>query len=447
MIALSARLAAAAGVLLFTGAAIADAAPIGQTVWLRAAANQRYVAADLNQGTALLANRTAVGGWESFLVVDAGTPYVALRASANGRYVAADLNQAGALVANRTAIGDWERFEWLTVAGGIALRARANGRYVAADLNRTGTPLVADRASAGGWETFTWGSTVRPTPTPTPTSTPTPTRTPTPTPTATPTATPTPTPTATPTPGWQLVWQDEFELPAGSPIDATKWKHDIGGGGWGNNELQSYTNLTTNAAHDGQGRFVITARKEPYTGADGKPRDYTSARVNTAGRFTTKYGRIEARMRLPIGRGIWPAFWMLGDNISTARWPGCGEIDIMEHVGHQVSTVYGTLHGPGYSGANAISASYTLPNSQRFTDAFHVFAVEWEPNVVRWYVDSTLYVTRTPASLPAGTTWVYDHPFFIIMNLAVGGYWPGVPDANTAFPQTLTIDWVRVYQR
>jgi beta-glucanase (GH16 family) len=444
MIALSTRLAAAAGIVLLTGAAIADAAPIGQTVWLRAAANQRYVAADLNQGAALLANRTAVAGWETFVVVDAGAPYVALRASANGRYVAADLNQAGALVANRTTIGDWERFEWLAVSGGIALRARANGRYAAADMNRTNTPLVADRASAGGWETFTWGSTsVRPTPTPTPTSTPTPTRTPTPTPTATPTATPTP----TPTPGWQLVWWDEFEEPAGTPLDANKWKHDIGGGGWGNNELQSYTNFARNAAHDGNGRFVITAIRETYTGADGRTRDYTSARVNTAGKFTTKYGRIEARMRLPIGRGIWPAFWMLGDNIGTARWPGCGEIDIMEHVGHQASTVYGTLHGPGYSGGNSISASYTLPNSERFTDAFHVFAVEWEPNVVRWYVDSTLYVTRTPASLPAGTTWVYDHPFFIIMNLAVGGYWPGAPDSNTVFPQTLTIDWVRVYQR
>jgi beta-glucanase (GH16 family) len=398
----------------------AAAAPVGQTVWLRAVANGRYVSADVNQGGALLANRTAVSGWETFVVVDAGSPYVALRANANGRYVAADLNQAGALIANRTAIGDWERFEWLSVSGGIALRARANARYVAADLNRgANAPLVADRTGVSAWETFAWGASSSPTPTPAPTA----------------------------APGWRLVWADEFNAAAGTGIDSTKWKHDVGGGGWGNNELETYTNRTSNASHNGSGSLVITARRETFTGIDGITRNYTSARILTAGKFTPTYGRIESRMRIPIGQGIWPAFWMLGNDIGTVNWPTCGEIDIMENVGSSPSTVHGTLHGPGYSGASPMTATYSLPSGQRFADAFHVFTVEWEPNVIRWYVDGNLYQTRTPSSLPSGTRWVFDHPFFMILNVAVGGNWPGPPNASTVFPQTMTIDYVRVYQR
>jgi len=138
---------------------------------------------------------------------------------------------------------------------------------------------------------------------------------------------------------------------------------------------------------------------------------------------------------------------MLGNDIGTVGWPQCGEIDIMENIGREPAIIHGTIHGPGYSGDRGISSSYTLPSNQRFADAFHTFAVEWEPNVVRFYCDGILYKTLIPANLPAGTTWVYNHPFFILMNLAVGGYWPGYPDATTVFPQTMLVDYVRVYQR
>jgi len=138
---------------------------------------------------------------------------------------------------------------------------------------------------------------------------------------------------------------------------------------------------------------------------------------------------------------------MLGDNIGTAGWPTCGEIDIMENIGREPSIVHGTVHGPGYSGGGGITAAYTLPNSRKFSDDFHTFAVEWEPNVMRFYVDGLLYKTRTPADLPAGAPWVFDHPFFIILNVAVGGGFPGNPDATTVFPQQMQVDYVRVYQR
>jgi beta-glucanase (GH16 family) len=245
---------------------------------------------------------------------------------------------------------------------------------------------------------------------------------------------------------WTLVWSDEFSAPNGSPVDTTKWAFDIGGNGWGNNELETYTNRTDNAVIE-NGFLVIKTLKETFTGPDNITRNYTSARLLTRNKFTQAYGRFEARMKLPFGQGIWPAFWMLGDNIGSAGWPNCGEIDIMENIGREPSTVHGTFHGPGYSGGSGISAAYTLPNGQKFSDDFHTFAVEWEPNVMRFYVDGLLYKTRTPADLPAGKTWVFDHPFFILLNVAVGGSFPGNPDATTVFPQQLQVDYVRVYQR
>jgi beta-glucanase (GH16 family) len=245
---------------------------------------------------------------------------------------------------------------------------------------------------------------------------------------------------------WSLVWSDEFDGPNGSAVDSTKWSFDVGGNGWGNNELETYTNSTANAYRDG-GQLVIKVLKETVTGSDGIKRDYTSARLLTNNKFSQTYGRFEARIKIPYGQGIWPAFWMLGDNIGTAGWPNCGEIDIMENIGKEPSMVHGTFHGPGYSGANGIGAPYALPNGQKFSDAFHTFAVEWEPNVVRFYVDGLLYKTTVPADLPAGKSWVFDHPFFIILNVAVGGYWPGNPDGTTVFPQQMLVDYVRVYQR
>jgi beta-glucanase (GH16 family) len=245
---------------------------------------------------------------------------------------------------------------------------------------------------------------------------------------------------------WKLTWSDEFNGPDGFGIDSSKWVFDLGGSGWGNQELESYTNRPQNA-HIQDGNLVIRVLQEKYTGADGKSMNYTSARLKTLGKFSQKYGRFEARMKIPFGQGLWPAFWMLGDDIEKAGWPDSGEIDIMENIGKEPSTVHGTIHGPGYNGANGISAPFVLPANKRFADDFHIYAVEWEPNTIRFYVDDSLYATRTPADLPAGKKWVYDHPFFLLLNCAVGGEWPGNPDATTIFPQTMLVDYVRVYER
>ena len=245
---------------------------------------------------------------------------------------------------------------------------------------------------------------------------------------------------------WVLSWSDEFNVANGSVVDSTKWAFDIGGKGWGNKELQTYTDRTANAVVE-NGSLVIKALKETFTGSDKITRSYTSARLLTKNKFTQQYGRFEARIKLPYGQGIWPAFWMLGDNINTVRWPTCGEIDIMENIGREPSIVHGTLHGPGYSGTNGLTARYMLPNARKFSADFHTFTVEWEPNIIRFYVDGLHYNTRSPADLPPGTVWVFDHPFFIILNVAVGGSWPGNPDETTTFPQVMRVDYVRVYRR
>jgi len=220
-------------------------------------------------------------------------------------------------------------------------------------------------------------------------------------------------------------------------VDPQKWTMETGGGGWGNNELEYYTNRLQNAYLE-DGALVIKAINETYTGPDGVSRNYTSARLKTQGKFAQAYGRIEARIKIPYGQGIWPAFWMLGSDISQVGWPQCGEIDIMENIGKEPSTVHGTIHGPGYSGAAGIGAPYTLPNGERFADAYHVYAIEWEPKAIRWYVDGALYKTVTPANLPAGSAWVFNHTFFALLNLAVGGYWPGSPDAPPALRRSAT---------
>ncbi|MGH3436419.1 MAG: glycoside hydrolase family 16 protein [Sciscionella sp.] len=239
-------------------------------------------------------------------------------------------------------------------------------------------------------------------------------------------------------------FDDEFNKPAGTPADTGKWQLHTGDN-VNNREREYYTTSTRNAAQDGKGHLVITARKENpanYQCWYGTCQ-YTSARLNTAGEFTQAYGHFEARMKLPRGQGMWPAFWMLGNNIGSAGWPMSGEIDIMENVGFEPGTVHGTIHGPGYSGANGIGSAYTLPGGQRFADGFHTFAVDWAPNKVTWSVDGVAYETRTPADV-GGNEWVFDHPFYLILNLAVGGYWPGDPNASTVFPQQLLVDYVRV---
>jgi beta-glucanase (GH16 family) len=246
-------------------------------------------------------------------------------------------------------------------------------------------------------------------------------------------------------PTWHLTWSDEFNAPDGTQPDPRKWSFELGGKGWGNNELETYTSRPVNAEQRA-GNLVLTAQKEDYTGSDGIARNYTSARIRSKGLFSQAYGRFEARVKLPLGQGIWPAFWLLGDDLDTAHWPASGEIDIFESIG-EPSIIHSTLHGPGYSGSKGITAQLALPPGQAVNTAFHLYAVEWEPNGIRFYVDNALIAERTPADLPAGAKWVYDHPFFIILNVAVGGGWPGNPDATTTFPQRMLVDYLRVYSR
>lgn len=241
-------------------------------------------------------------------------------------------------------------------------------------------------------------------------------------------------------PNWQLVWQDEFDGTAGQSPDQTKWAFDIGTGdnGWGNQELQYYTNRQENISLNGQGNLVITARRESFGGMP-----FTSARIKSQGLFEQAYGRFEASIKLPYGPGIWPAFWLLGSDIETVGWPNCGEIDIMEARGQQPNLIFGTVHGPGYSGGNSVSKSFGFAN-KRFDVDFHLFAVEWGKDYLRFYVDDVLYQEIKPEDLSG--RWVFDKPFFIIINVAVGGNYVGFPTSQTPFPQTMLIDYVRVYK-
>lgn len=250
---------------------------------------------------------------------------------------------------------------------------------------------------------------------------------------------------AAPAHGWQLAWSDEFNGTNGFGPDPSKWNFDTGDPGNHNNELETYTSRPENVVQQ-DGHLVITARKEDLTGEDNISRHYTSGRISTKGLFSQTYGRFEASIQLPLGQGIWPAFWMLGNDIGAFGWPRCGEIDILENIG-EPALVYSTLHGPGYSGSHGIQARYTLPAGQAVNTGFHRYAVEWAPKDIKFFVDDHMIGERTPANLPPGATWVYDHPFFIILNVAVGGYWPGPPDDTTKFPQRMLVDYVRVYSR
>jgi len=234
-----------------------------------------------------------------------------------------------------------------------------------------------------------------------------------------------------------LVMQDEFTTD-GAP-DSSLWGYDIGTGesGWGNNELQYYTDRAENVKVE-NGVLHITALQESFEGAG-----YTSARILTKGLFEQAYGRFEARIKLPWGQGIWPAFWLLGNDIDEVSWPQCGEIDIMEYRGQQPTITNGTVHGPGYSGGLSIGKSYALEND-RFDTDFHIFGIEWSPEYINFYVDDVLYNQITPDDVTG--EWVYDHPFYIIMNVAVGGNFVGAPNSETVFPQTMQVDYVRVYQ-
>jgi beta-glucanase (GH16 family) len=269
-----------------------------------------------------------------------------------------------------------------------------------------------------------------------------------------------------PTGYWNLVWAQEFDE---GYINPNIWAFEIGNGhaqgipGWGNNELQWYSDRNAFVEH---GCLVIEARKETVRDEYGVYH-YTSARLTTKGKFAVRYGRIEIRAKLPEGRGIWPALWMLGANIDQVRWPECGEIDIMEMLGHDPYTVYAHVHGPGYFGGTSLGDAYRLPpNAPSFSEAFYIFAIEWQEDEIRWYVNDVLYFTFNKETLdkmnfewlkqhgmewayPATKIyrWVFDQEFFLVLNVAVGGRWPGYPDKTTTFPQRMYVDYIRIFER
>ena len=239
---------------------------------------------------------------------------------------------------------------------------------------------------------------------------------------------------------WSLVWHDEFNEPDGSAPNPANWGYDTDYWPY-NNEMEYYTNSPNNVRIEG-GNLVIQARQEVLNGTNG----YTSARLKTEDRQSWTYGRFEARIKIPRGQGMWPAFWMLGTDIETVSWPACGEIDIMENIGREPSIIHGTIHGPDYSGENGVGWYDALPDGSALADKFHVYAIEWDANGISWFVDDQKYHTVTPSDLQ-GKQWVLDHPQFLLLNLAVGGDWPGQPTKQTIFPQSMLVDYVRVYKR
>lgn len=385
------------------------AAPVGQTIWIRASATGLFVSADQNRGAwaPLVADRSTVDAWEQFQVVDAGGGFVAFRSIGTGLFVSADQNRGNALVADRGAIGTWEQFTWTDIAGGaFTLKGRALNRFVSADLARaTFAPLFCDRQTASTWEQFTWG------------------------------AVGTQPPPGAP-PGFsRLVWSDEFN---GTSISTANWGFDLGNSGFGNNELENYTSRPENARVQ-NGVLIIEARRESLGGSQ-----YTSARLKTQGKQSFGINTwVEARIDAPEGQGIWPAFWMLGNSISTVGWPSCGEIDIMEIQGQNPFRNFGTIHWADASGQH-VSFGGIYNSSVSLAAGFHTFAVSRTGSSIKWYVDRIQYAE---ANISGGinSTSEFQGPFFILLNVAVGGNFVGSPDGTTVFPQQMQVDWVRVW--
>jgi hypothetical protein len=407
--------------LIVAGAAmVASAAPpIGQTIWIRSSGTTRFVSADQDRGTfaPLVADRTVVNAWEQFQVIDAGGGFIALRSIGNGRFVSADQNRGAfaPLVADRATAGTWEHFRWTDLAGGaFTLTGRVTGRFVSADQNRGAfAPLVSDRVTAAAWETFTWGAAG-----------------------STPTPTPTPPPTGGAPPGFPtLIWSDEFN---GTTINGSNWTYDLGNGGFGNNELENYTNRPENARIE-NGMLIIEARRENLGGSA-----YTSARLKTEGRRTFGINTwVEARIQVPQGQGIWPAFWMLGSSISTVGWPSCGELDIMEMRGQNTFQNLGTMHWANNDGSHA-SFGGSINTSASLAAGFHTFAISRTATTIRWYLDGAQYFEGNIAG-GINSTSEFQGQFFILLNVAVGGNFVGSPNAGTPFPQQMRVDYVRVW--
>ena len=258
--------------------------------------------------------------------------------------------------------------------------------------------------------------------------------------------------TLTPPPGLTLVWRDEFDGPAGSPVDASKWRHDLGDGcqsgncGWGNQEKEWYTSEPENIALTGDGTLRIVARAAPtgltcYYG----PCRYTSAKVTTRGLMLAAPGRVEARIKLPEGQGLWPAFWMLGGSFPATGWPQCGELDIMENHGSNVTSVSSAVHGPGYSGNTPFVHNYPIGDGT-FSDRFHTFAVEWNASQIVFSVDDKVHYRVGRDEVQRFGNYVFDQSFFVILNLAVGGTFDGDPKSAAILPATMLVDYVRVYK-
>jgi hypothetical protein len=387
------------------------AAPVGQTIWLRATSTGLFVSADQNRGTwaPLVADRSSVDAWEQFQVIDAGGGFIAFRSVGTGLLVSADQARGtfAPLVADRSTIGTWEQFTWTDISGGaFTLRGRATNDFVSADLNRGSfAPLVSDRAAAGAWEQFTWGTVGTQPPPGAP-------------------------------PGFsRLVWSDEF---SGSSINTGNWGFDLGNSGWGNNELQNYTNRSENARIV-NGSLVIEARQESLSGSA-----YTSARMKTQGHQSFGINTwVEARIDAPQGQGIWPAFWMLGNSIGSVGWPSCGEIDIMEIQGQNPFRNFGTMHWADANGAHA-SFGGIFNSSNNLAAGFHTYAISRTGSSIKWYIDRVQYAEGN-ISGGVNSTSEFQGQFFIILNVAVGGNFVGSPDGSTVFPQQMQVDWVRVW--
>jgi beta-glucanase (GH16 family) len=393
----------------------ATAAPLGRTVWLKACATGKFVSADrnLHPNAPLVANRDSTQGWEQFQVADAGNDFISLRVAETGLYVSADPNAGGQVTGFRTAVGDWERFTWVPFAdGSVGLRAKSTGQFVSADANQGAqAPLYANRATSGCWEAFSFGIV-----------------------------------------GgggedrWVQIWSDEFD---GNSVNASNWFANTGV--HVNNEQQQYTNSPNNISVS-NGTLKLTARLEWNNNYP-----FTSGRLESAGKREFGHGRIEARIKMPVGAGLWPAFWMLGNDIATKGWPECGELDIMENVGYGEWTS-GALHGPGYSGNTPINGRFYPAGG---VSAWHVYRTEYSSTDIKWYIDGNLVKTVTRGEVERYGRWVYDKPLFIILNFAVGGGYPfgvngatwpyyGVPQSTVDLvrnaPQTMEVDWVRAYQ-
>ncbi|RKH42128.1 family 16 glycosylhydrolase [Corallococcus sicarius] len=391
----------------------ATQAPLGQTVWLKACATQKFVSADRNLNTTapLVANRDSAQGWEQFQVADAGNDFISLRVSETGLYVSADPNAGGQVTGFRTAVGDWERFTWVPFPdGSVGLRAKSTGQFVSADANQGGAPLYANRATAGCWEAFSFGI------------------------------------VGGGTDRWVQIWSDEFD---GTTVNASNWAPNTTV--HVNNEQQQYTNSSSNISVS-NGTLKLTARLQS---ANGYP--FTSGRLESAGKREFSHGRIEARIKMPVGAGLWPAFWMLGNDIGTVGWPACGELDIMENVGYGDWTSV-ALHGPGYSGNTPINGRFYPAGG---VTAWHVYRTEYSTTDIKWYIDGALVKTTPRSEVLRYGAWAYDKPMYIILNLAVGGGYPfgmngattpyyGVPQSTVDLlrnaPQTMEVDWVRAYQ-